>query len=60
LLELRIADNGVGFAADEGAPAQHGMGLQNIRKRAGIIGGEAHIASNTGRGTQITVSIPYP
>ncbi len=59
-LELRIADNGVGFAADEAPPARHGMGLQNIRKRAGIIGGEAAIASNVGQGTQIIVSIPYP
>ncbi len=60
LLELRIADNGVGFAAEEAPLARHGMGLQNIRKRAGIIGGEAAITSNVGHGTQIIVSIPYP
>lgn len=60
LLTLRIADNGVGFVAEEAPLAQHGMGLQNIRKRAGIIGGEAAITSNVGQGTQIIVSIPYP
>jgi signal transduction histidine kinase len=60
LLELRIADNGVGFAADDAPPGKHGMGLQNIRKRAGIIGGEAVITSNEGKGTQIVISVPYP
>ena len=60
MLELRIADNGIGFAADGAPLARHGMGLQNIRKRAGIIGGEAAITSNVGQGTQIIVSIPYP
>jgi two-component system NarL family sensor kinase len=60
MLELRIADNGVGFVADETPLARHGMGLQNIRKRAAIIGGEAIIASNEGQGTKIIISIPYP
>jgi signal transduction histidine kinase len=60
LLELRIADNGVGFATDEAPPGKHGMGLQNIRKRAGIIGGEANISSDQGKGTQIIISVPYP
>jgi len=60
MLSLRIADNGVGFAADEAPPGKHGMGLQNIRKRAGIIGGEANINSDQGKGTQIIISVPYP
>jgi signal transduction histidine kinase len=60
MLNLRIADNGVGFAADEAPIGGHGMGLQNIRKRAGIIGGEANINSDQGKGTQIIISVPYP
>jgi two-component system NarL family sensor kinase len=60
MLKLGIGDNGVGFVAGDAPALQHGMGLQNIRKRAGIIGGEAAIASNVGQGTQIIVSIPYP
>jgi len=60
VLKLRIADNGIGFAADEAPLAKHGMGLQNIRKRAGIIGGEAVITSNAGCGTRIVIAIPYP
>jgi two-component system NarL family sensor kinase len=60
LLKLCISDNGIGFIAGDAPPSQHGMGLQNIRKRAGIIGGEAAITSDVGQGTQIIVSIPYP
>jgi len=60
MLELRIADNGVGFAADETPLARHGMGLQNIRKRAAIIGGEAVVTSEAGAGTRINIAIPYP
>jgi len=60
LLRLLVDDNGVGFAADDLPVAKHGMGLQNIQKRAGIIGGKADINSNPGEGTQITIFIPYP
>lgn len=59
-LQLQIADNGIGFNADELTEAQRGMGLQNIRKRAGIIGGEVAIKSNPGEGTQVSIFIPYP
>ncbi|WP_259069986.1 sensor histidine kinase [Mucilaginibacter sp. X4EP1] len=59
-LKLQIADNGVGFAAGNLSAEQSGMGLLNIQKRAGIIGGEANIASNPGAGTNVTVFIPYP
>lgn len=60
LLRLLVEDNGVGFITDEQPLAMHGMGLQNIQKRAGIIGGKANIVSNPGEGTQITIYIPYP
>lgn len=59
-LQLQIADNGVGFNEEDLPTEQRGMGLQNIRKRAGIIGGEVAIKSNPGEGTQITIFIPYP
>jgi len=59
-LKFEINDNGVGFNADDLSSAQTGMGLQNIRKRAGIIGGEVEIKSNPGEGTCITIFIPYP
>jgi len=60
ILQLKIADNGVGFNADELTAAQRGMGLQNIRKRAGIIGGEVVIKSTLGEGTRVSIFIPYP
>ncbi len=59
-LLLQIEDNGKGFSAD-GLPANHiGMGLQNINKRAAIVGGEVSIKSQTGEGTCVAIVIPYP
>ena len=59
-LKLEIVDNGVGFNADNLQAAQSGMGLQNMQKRAGIIGGGAVIKSNEGEGTCVGIFIPYP
>lgn len=59
-LKLEIVDNGKGFDAINLPAAQRGMGLQNIQKRAAIIGGEAQIVSDPGKGTGITIFIPYP
>ena len=59
-LKLSMTDNGVGFNADSLPAGKAGMGLQNIRKRAAIIGGEAVIISNPGEGSRVTISIPYP
>ncbi len=58
-LQLQVADNGVGFASDN-TPTEQGMGLQNIQKRAGIIGGEVQIQSKPQQGTSIAIIIPYP
>jgi signal transduction histidine kinase len=60
VLTLYIKDNGVGFVFDQSPLANRGMGLHNIQKRAGIIGGEANIISTPGEGTRITILIPYP
>jgi len=60
LLLLQIEDNGIGFCTD-GLPAnQIGMGLQNISKRAAIVGGEVSIKSQMGEGTCVAIVIPYP
>ncbi len=58
-VKLEVGDNGIGFNTDELPAGQSGMGLHNIRKRAGIIGGEVAIRSNPGEGTQITIFIPF-
>jgi len=60
VLQLQVTDNGIGFNRNELPAGQTGMGLQNIHKRAGIIGGEATITSNPDEGTTITIITPYP
>lgn len=59
LLNLYINDNGIGFDAAQLTPEKQGMGLHNIHKRAGIIGGQVHFRSTPGEGTGITIIIPY-
>lgn len=59
-LQLNITDNGIGFNLAEIQAGQMGMGLQNIHKRAVLIGGQTTINSAPGEGTHIHVFIPYP
>lgn len=56
---LQITDNGIGFIIPASPSASGGMGLQNIRKRTAIIGGEAFIESAPGRGSAVTITVPY-
>lgn len=60
LLQLQIDDNGVGFDMENLPPEQKGIGLQNIRKRVGIVGGSVTISSIPDEGTSINIYIPYP
>lgn len=59
-MQLHIHDNGVGFNGDSPQATNMGMGLQNIHKRAHIVGGELIIQSQKNEGTRISVIIPYP
>ena len=52
---LSIRDNGKGFAEPEG---RDGMGLQNMKYRAGVIGGQLKISTAPGEGTWITCTLP--
>jgi signal transduction histidine kinase len=54
-LVLEIQDDGQGFdvAADHG-----GMGLDNVRQRVQVLGGELEIESAPGAGTRIHASVP--
>ena len=45
---------------EPGALRQQGYGLNNMRERAGAIGGEFHIESKPGEGTRIVVNLPRP
>jgi two-component system NarL family sensor kinase len=58
-LTLTIEDNGVGFNTTVVQKASAGMGLQNIHKRANLIGGEATIDSRSGLGTIVQIKVPY-
>lgn len=59
-IHLQITDNGKGFDLISSPEKKIGMGLQNIHKRAKIIGGHAEINSQPGKGTCIDIFIPYP
>lgn len=59
VLTLSIQDNGSGFDVTDIMKQHRGMGLQNIQKRAGMIGGQAQIQSAPGAGTTIKITIPY-
>lgn len=59
-LILYVKDNGIGISQNEQTFDQLGMGLHNIKKRATLIGGNVVIDSQAGKGTQLTISIPYP
>jgi PAS domain S-box-containing protein len=54
---IRVRDNGRGFlAGDRRKPKT--FGLMGLRERASLLGGEARIESEPGRGTAVEVTIP--
>jgi signal transduction histidine kinase len=56
-LTVRIADDGVGF---DPAQTPAGAGLGNIRDRIQTMGGSVELTSRPGRGTVLTLSLPWP
>jgi len=59
---LRIEDNGRGFDVDarwqEGLAAKR-MGLQSMKERVALLGGALSVRSKLGKGTRISIQIPY-
>lgn len=57
---IELSDNGKGFI-DEGLKmeAKKGTGLLNIVKRAALIEGYCQVKSEPGKGTKITMQVPY-
>jgi PAS domain S-box-containing protein len=53
---LTITDNGKGFIE---SPKDGGMGLQNMKYRAGAIGAELKITAAPGKGTIIRCTVPW-
>lgn len=56
---LHISDNGRGITEYE-ASGQFSLGLLGMRERAHLIGGKINISGIEGKGTVITVRIPFP
>lgn len=56
-VELIVSDDGVGFDV-EGVKSSGGLGLLNLKERAGLLGGELRITSAVGQGVEIIASIP--
>jgi PAS domain S-box-containing protein len=54
-LQMRIADNGVGFEVNQ---VKRGIGLANMKRRAELFGGKLHINTRPGKGCEIMIIIP--
>jgi signal transduction histidine kinase/ligand-binding sensor domain-containing protein len=60
-LYLRVADNGHGFEQQDAFSSRVGhFGLLGMRERAERLGGELHLASHPGEGTEVEVTVPLP
>ena len=58
-LLLEVFDNGVGIKRDEHNRAS-GHGLEGMKRRASAVGGMLHIASRSGSGTCVRLTLPLP
>ena len=56
-LHMNVRDDGVGFDLQQ-AGEHKTYGLMGIRERAIMLGGEVHIVSSPGAGTNLTVRLP--
>jgi signal transduction histidine kinase len=57
---MSVIDDGRGMTLSPELYAQQGYGLNNMRERAGAIGGQFHIESAPGQGTSVIVTLPRP
>jgi signal transduction histidine kinase len=55
---LRIRDDGQGFYVPDGTQSGPGMGLRNMRARAGALGGTLRMESAPGAGCTVTLRVP--
>lgn len=55
---LSVQDDGVGFDAGATARSRDGYGLVTMRDRAALLGGTLDVASDSGRGSIVTVTVP--
>jgi two-component system, NarL family, sensor histidine kinase DegS len=57
--EVTLRDNGVGFSMSSAEGSGH-YGLRGMRERIQKIGGELRIETAPGKGTEISMAIPFP
>jgi signal transduction histidine kinase len=55
-VRLSVQDNGRGFDADASFEGHHG--IVGMKERAGLLGGDARVESQPGRGTTMTALVP--
>ena len=58
-LMVTVRDNGVGFASDA-ARKPNSFGLLGLKERAYLLGGDASVTTEPGRGTEVEVRFPLP
>jgi signal transduction histidine kinase len=58
-LELRIADDGVGFEPASARDQHHAFGLIGMRERTTLIGGMLDIDTTPGKGTTVLLIVPH-
>jgi signal transduction histidine kinase len=52
---LSVKDDGIGFRPRD----PQGLGLQGLRERVELVGGQVLISSTPGNGSQVTVEVPH-
>ncbi|MCO6493674.1 MAG: sensor histidine kinase, partial [Phaeodactylibacter sp.] len=58
IIHILVEDNGVGFK-ESAAMEKGGLGLSGINKRVNALNGKVDIDSVAGRGTSVSIDIPY-
>jgi PAS domain S-box-containing protein len=58
-LEILVGDDGIGISVSQASDVRS-FGLIGIRERVRGLGGDVSIRGETGKGTTIAISIPYP
>ena len=56
-IQLRVADDGVGFSADP-ARSKAGLGIVSMKERTRLVNGTMNLTSGPGAGTVVTATVP--
>jgi PAS domain S-box-containing protein len=54
-LQMKIADNGVGFNVNE---VRYGIGMANMKRRADLFSGQMFVNSSPGKGCELMIVLP--